>query len=123
MGACKSLLGDNEFEFCNTPIELRNESYRKVLPDIGARQKLVFDCLKSFPNGATAREIMHELYMAGKINNDYELNQVRPRLTELKDDYKLIEVIKDNKKYDAISKSTVSIFTIRKEDFNPHELF
>jgi sialic acid synthase SpsE len=116
MGACKSLLSDTEFEFC-TPRQLKIESYHKTLPDIGAKQQIVYNELKSTTT-ATARELARNMYQKGLIPSKDDLNAVRPRLTELHE-AGLIEVV--GKKFDELSKRLVSIYKIK--EANPHELF
>lgn len=70
---------------------------------IGKRQAEVFNYLKNVKS-ATAREIMIGLKYT-------EMNQVRPRLTELKE-YNLIQEI--NKVKDKVTNKTVSLFSINK---------
>jgi hypothetical protein len=91
--------------------ETRRESYQKSLPDIGAKQQVVYDVLK-MNNNITARRLATIMYHMSLIPSKDDLNAVRPRLTELCQ-AGLVEVIR--KEYDYTSKRMVSVFKIREE--------
>lgn len=49
---------------------------------LGERQKLVYNTLKTKPNGATAKELSMQLFQNGEVVSN-ERNSVHPRLNEL----------------------------------------
>lgn len=64
----------------------RNNSSKQVdslIKDgLGERQKLVYETLKYYANGATAKELSVYLFNQGKVAS-HERNSVHPRLNEL----------------------------------------
>jgi len=78
------------------------ESYIRTLSENKplTRQNEIFEILKKYPNGLTAREI---LYILGKS----ETNYVRPRLTEL---LKAEKVVESGLKLDKDTNRTVHVF-------------
>ena len=53
-----------------------------VTEGLGERQKLVYNSLVEYPQGATAKELSVALYNQGKVMSN-ERNSVHPRLNEL----------------------------------------
>ena len=81
----------------------------KKTEGLGERQKLVYDTLRTFKNGATAKELSIFLHNQGKVMSN-ERNSVHPRLNELirKD---LIKT--DGKKTCEFTDRRVSIYKIK----------
>lgn len=69
----------------------RMESYNSVLESLGERQKLVYNALKQWKDGVTAKELSVSLHRQGKVMSP-ERNSVHPRLNELIE-LGLVEVI------------------------------
>ena len=65
-------------------IKNRREAYEKIKPQRDNRKSVIMDALQSGnPDGMTAEEIANDLVENGKIDH-FDMNFVRPRLTELK---------------------------------------
>lgn len=71
--------------------ETRRESYDEVLLNLGERQKQVYEYLKDYPSGITAKELAVKMHSNGAVHSP-ERNSVHPRLNELIDKG-LVEVV------------------------------
>lgn len=67
------------------------EGFRSNVPDKRTRRGYILGCLSNSTEGMTSEEIMNELYRVGIIPFK-DMNMVRPRITELKEQG-LIEAI------------------------------
>lgn len=62
----------------------RNESFEKTQQKLGPKQQKIFDILSFYPKGLTAWDIAREIGMM--------IHTVRPRLTELAQIGKIVEI-------------------------------
>lgn len=76
--------------------------------ELGERQKLVYETLKQWRGGATAKELSVQLHEQGKVMSN-ERNSVHPRLNEL---INLGLVKTDGKKTCQYTDRKVSIYKI-----------
>lgn len=61
---------------------LEEDKNDEIVESLGERQKLVYNTLKRYDNGATAKELAVQLHQEGKTAFN-ERNAVHPRLNEL----------------------------------------
>ena len=71
--------------------ETRRESYQAAKQDAAARRRVILEILTEHRGGMTAREVAGELHRRGVVPTD-ERNFAAPRLTELKEDGKIITI-------------------------------
>lgn len=74
-----------QFRVANATTEARRESYQQIKGTLNRRQQRVLQCLKSYPEARggdpTAYELLRYMVAQGLAR---DVNDVRPRLTELK---------------------------------------
>ena len=94
----------------NVTKETRKQAYEHVLKNLGLRQHNVYQSLKNFPDGVTARELASYMYEKGLAPSP-ERNSVHPRLNELVE-LGLVEIV--GKVKCQFSNRKVAVYKIKK---------
>ena len=83
------------------------DAYYQERPKLNGRYKSIIECFKKYGQ-MTARECKDRLGL-------HDMNQVRPRITELcNKPYEILEAVAE--KHDNLTKKTVSVFAIKSEE-------
>lgn len=96
----------------NVTKETRRQAYEHVLETLSLRQHNVYQSLKEFPEGVTARELASYMYEKGLVPSP-ERNSVHPRLNELIE-LGLVEIIGKTKC--QFSNRKVAVYKIKNND-------
>ncbi len=89
--------------------ETRRESYDNIKDGLGEKQRLVYNSLKNFEDGISAKELAIHMHNLGLVGSP-ERNSVHPRLNELVSKG-LVKI--DGKKVCSFTNRKVAIYKIR----------